>query len=50
LAGLFFAVIGIFALIGGGITSGIFMLGIGFLFIIAAIFYWLNQRRSGIRV
>ena len=50
MGGAFFAIIGIFALIGGGVGSGIFMLGIGIIFIIAAALYWFNQKKSGIRV
>lgn len=49
-AGLFFTVIGIFAWMGGGFASAVFMLGIGIIFIIAATFYWLNQKKSGIRI
>jgi hypothetical protein len=50
LAGIFFTSIGILAWIGGGFATGIFMLGIGIIFVIAAFFYWLNQRKSGLRV
>ncbi|MFZ6028294.1 MAG: hypothetical protein ACOYYS_11320 [Chloroflexota bacterium] len=49
MAGLFFAVIGILALIGGSV-SGMFMLGIGLIFIIGAILNWVNQKKSGIKV
>ena len=50
MAGAFFAIIGILAIIGGGLESGILMLGIGIIFIIAAALYWINQKKSGIRV
>jgi hypothetical protein len=49
-AGLLFTVFGVLTLIGGGTALGVFTLGIGIISIITAFFYWLNQKKSGIRV
>lgn len=49
LSGFFFSLWGLLTILGGSLW-GFFVLALGAIFIVAGVLYWVNQRKSGIKV